>query len=205
MIWTLRGGGFISPHPLTGRREKMGCGASSTAGAKYAAATEEAPLRADKGDTDSAKTAYQNAAKARAAKKLDVDVVMSYEPSYSPELYELVTAALGKDYKVGARGVKSISKARRLVIYLSPSYFDSKDCCAEFCEAVKTGIEVVLVCVEGSVWKDASGNDMPFPSITDVPAGPTRDAASVLFGLTIAIDHRARYLPTFVEKLRQRL
>lgn len=186
----------------------MGCGASTNASAKYEAAPrDEAPLRAEKGGElqGDAKTAYQSRMAARVASKIDTDLVMSFDPAYSPALYELVTTALSKDYKVGPRGVKAVAKARRMVIFLSPTYFGSKDNCAEFCEAVKAGVEVVLVCVEGSVWKDASGNDMPFPSLEDVPAGPARDAASVLFGLTIAIDHKARYLPTFVEKLRQRL
>ena len=63
---------------------------------------------------------------------------------------------------------------------------------------------MVLVCVDGSSW----GGE-PFPALSDVPettgdARP-RDAASVLFGITIAIEHRERYLAAFVEKLRGRL
>ena len=61
-----------------------------------------------------------------------------------------------------------------------------------------------MVCVDGSEWAG-----MPFPSISDVPetigSVHPRDAASVLFGHTIALEHRTAYLGAFVEKLRQRL
>ena len=187
----------------------MGCGSSVPAGAKYAASdappeTKDPAVDVSGGDINP-KSAYIAACKARAAKKQDYDVTLSFEGSFARELYEDVTSELAKDYKVAPRGVKSLHKSSRLIVFLSPPYFDSKECCAEFCEAIKAGVEVVLVCVEGSMWKDASGNDMPFPAISDVPAGAPRDAASILFGLTIAIDHKARYLPTFVEKLRQRI
>ena len=129
---------------------------------------------------------------------------MSFEQSFSPELYSMVSDALGKDYKIGPRGLKSIQNASKLIIFLSPPFFENKDCCAEFCEAVKAGVEVVMVCVDGSEWAG-----MPFPSISDVPetigSVHPRDAASVLFGHTIAIEHRTAYLGAFVEKLRQRL
>lgn len=182
----------------------MGCGAS-TAGppsAKYAAAPDGENLPPDaKGD---GKAAYLSKLAVRKYNPAKYDVVMSFDPSFSPELYKLVSDELSKDYSVGPRGVKSIQSASKLVIFLSPSYFASKDCCNEFCEVVKTGVEVVLVCVDGSEWAG-----MPFPQLTDLPetmgAVRPRAAGAVLFGHTIAIEHRNAYLGAFVEKLRQRL
>ena len=143
---------------------------------------------------------YLSRCKARADGANEFDVVLSYAEAHQPELYKIIAAELGKDYKVGGRGVKAIDSAARLVCFLSPPYFSNEACRAEFCEAVKAGVEVVLVCVDGSEWQG-----QPFPALTDVPAGETREAASVLFGITIAIEHRRSYLAGFVEKLRQRL
>ena len=182
----------------------MGCGAS--AHDKYTPA-DGAPLgqeHAEKAPSGDSKVGYADAVKARSAKKQPYDVSLSYDASYSPELYKMVAAELGKDYKVGS-GLKSIKSSRRLIIFLSPPYFTNKTCCAEFCEAVSAGVEVVLICVDGSTW---AGN--PFPSLDDVPAEMRtdkggvvrpRDAASILLGRTIAIEHKASYLPAFVEKL----
>ena len=81
-------------------------------------------------------------------------------------------------------------------------------CLKQFCEAVTAGIDVLPVCVEGSTW-----SGMPFPQLTDVPetvetplgTKAPRDAASAVFGHTIAIEHKSAYVSAFVQKLRERL
>ena len=103
---------------------------------------------------------------------------------------------------------QGICDSRRVVSFISQTYFDSPACCAEFCEAVGNGVEVILVSVEGSSW-----HGMPFPALTDVPETAQtdeglvkpRDAAAAVFGHTIALDHVDAYLDAFLTNLGKRL
>ena len=116
----------------------MGCGASTSNPQLKYASKDAAPI-AQAGVRDpaqsEAKKQYLEAVKRRGSQKYDA--VLSFETSYSPNLYEVVSTELKKSYIVGDRMLSSISEASRLIIFLSPSYFSDAMCCAEFCEAVK--------------------------------------------------------------------
>lgn len=143
------------------------------------------------------------------------DVYLSFDDS-AAELAGSVRESLGSTHRVGPQPdstlttkLENVRSAYKLVVFLTPSYFDSAVCCAEFCEAVEHSIEVVPVCVEGSSWAG-----MPFPALSDVPetahleGGATvhpRDAASAVFGTHIAISHKAAYLDAFLHWVRERV
>ena len=58
-----------------------------------------------------------------------------------------------------------VREAARLVLFLSPRIFESPWCMLEVCEAVRTGVEVVPVVVDGTTWRGG-----PFPDVDrDVP------------------------------------
>ena len=125
----------------------MGCGASTPSSTKYVAADDARPENKDMREPvqSTAKKDYLDAIKVRQSVVHKYDVVLSFEPSYSPNLYDVVSTELGKKYVLGDRSLAAIAESSRLVIFLSPPYFSNAACCAEFCEAVKAGVEVAPV------------------------------------------------------------
>jgi hypothetical protein len=194
----------------------MGCGASAAA-PKYEVA-DGAPVKAPSNATGrieaaALKAAYTSAVKTDKADR-QWDTFLSYEETGEALAGKVRDYLQGDHYRVPIKRaeldaqLQGVLDSRKVVIFLTPAYFDSAECCAEFCEAVRKGVEVMPVCVEGSSWAG-----MPFPALTDVPeavetANGTvwpRDAAGAVFGHTIAIDHKAAYVEAFLDKLRERL
>ena len=149
---------------------------------------------------------------AGASQEKEYDAYLSFEATAASLAAEVRSSLEGYQLPVPASGLKeklaTLRASRRVVIFLTPTYFSDAGCCAEFCEAVAAGIEVLPVCVEGSTW-----SGMPFPALTDVPekvetpvgTKAPRDAAGAVFGHTIAIEHKSAYVSAFVQKLRERL
>ena len=190
----------------------MGCGASTAAPDKYA----EGTLPASPGGRD-LKKQYTDKIKSAESLSADAkpwDTFLSYEDS-AAVLADATREKLGAlQYKVPTKRndleaqKEGVRTSRRVVVFFSPAFFNTPSCCAEFCEAVEAGVEVLPVAVEGASW---GGN--PFPQLTDVPesmdtsAGviKPREAAAAVFGHTIALDHKNAYLDAFFEKLSNRL
>ena len=155
---------------------------------------------------------YADALKAGSSQQKEYDCYLSCEATAASLAAEVRSSLEGYQLPAPTGGLKEKLSALRasgkVVIFLTPAYFSDAGCCAEFCEAVAAGIEVLPVCVEGSTW-----SGMPFPQLTDVPetvetpvgTKAPRDAAGAVFGHTIAIEHKSAYLPAFVQKLRERL
>ena len=155
---------------------------------------------------------YADALKAGSSQQKEYDCYLSCETTAASLAAEVRSSLEGYQLPAPTGGLKEKLSALRasgkVVIFLTPAYFSDAGCCAEFCEAVAAGIEVLPVCVEGSTW-----SGMPFPQLTDVPetvetpvgTKAPRDAAGAVFGHTIAIEHKSAYLPAFVQKLRERL
>ena len=147
-----------------------------------------------------------------ASQEKEYDAYLSFEATAASLAAEVRSSLEGYQLPAPTSGLKeklaTLRASRRVVIFLTPKYFSDAGCCAEFCEAVAAGIEVLPVCVEGSTW-----SGMPFPALTDVPekmetpvgTKAPRDAAGAVFGHTIAIEHKAAYVSAFVLKLRERL
>ena len=160
----------------------------------------------------SVKKEYAEALQKASNASKQYDAFLSFESTAAQLAAEVRSSLDGYGIPEGKRSLKEnleeLRASRRVVILLTPQYFGSETCCAEFCEAVAEGIEVLPVCVEGSTWAG-----MPFPALTDVPekvqtaAGQKlpRDAAGAVFGHTIAIEHKFAYMSGFVQKLRERL
>ena len=136
-----------------------------------------------------------------ASQEKEYDAYLSFEATAASLAAEVRSSLEGYQLPAPASGLKeklaTLRASRRVVIFLTPKYFSDAGCCAEFCEAVAAGIEVLPVCVEGSTW-----SGMPFPALTDVPekmetpvgTKAPRDAAGAVFGHTIAIEHKAAYV-----------
>ena len=161
----------------------MGCGASSLPASKYADARPEPPQNEAPADTSpimattkveaaKLKADYAAAVKAPPKGSRQWDAFISFDASSAKDLGDKIrTTLLGASYKVptARRGdvtaqLQGVRDAARVILLLTPSYFDNPTCCAEFCEAVHRGIAIVPVCVEGSTWQG-----MPFPQLSDVP------------------------------------
>ena len=188
----------------------MGCGASTPAPTERYAVVEQEPSHA----ATLKKRYSEKIMSTSSADEKQWDVFLSYDPS-ADELATTVRDRLTKlSYKVPTRRPEvdaqklGVRASRKMVVFFSPLYFESATCCAEFCEAVEAGVEVLPVCVEGATW-----HGQPFPQLTDVPEAVDtsegsvrpRDAATAVFGHTIALDHKAAYLQAFLEKLSNRL
>ena len=185
----------------------MGCGASSPPGAKYA---ESPPIKGD----DLIKS-YTERIRESDLRKAQWDTFVSAAPAETALAKRVRDHLRAAGYKIPNprkepdAQKQGIRDSRRVVSFISQTYFDSPACCAEFCEAVINGVEVLPVSVEGSSWRG-----MPFPALTDVPETAQtdegrlvkpRDAAAAVFGHTIALDHMDAYLDAFLENLGKRL
>ena len=177
----------------------MGCGASTSAPPKYAVPAETAVRALKRVPAAELKQSYASSIKQAKKGEKQWDAFISHEASAKELVGKIRDDLATKKYRspmqrkeltAQLQGVKDSS---RVVILLTPAFFDNPTCCAEFCEAVYAGVEVLPVCVEGSTW-----SGMPFPALTDVPEVVTtevgdlypRDAAAAVFAHTIAVSLR---------------
>ena len=102
----------------------------------------------------------------------------------------------------------AVRAAATFVCLLSPSFFESAECCFELSVACAAGVPILFIVVDGSTWEGKS-----FPAAADVPEEQTlggrcirvRDAAVPAFASSKTLDHSRSYFEAFLEQLKQGL
>lgn len=98
---------------------------------------------------------------------------------------------------------KIVAGCTNFIFILTDNVFDSKWCMRELESAVEAGVNIILVCKEGSRWRDEKGVkccDFPPPHIIDALPGKVRSVFT-----RKALQHSDEYYQMFVELLLQRI
>ena len=196
----------------------MGCGASSAAPAKYevaadarsepAKATPAPPgqVAAEAAPTGAPSSAAPAAAAAVSSGSESYETVFSCAPD-AEGVAQRVSDELKKvGYRVG-EGRAALSQTSSVVVCLSREYFATERCCAEFCMAVRNGITIVLVIVEGATWglkKRPEADDVP-EAVIDGADGTLRpreafESAMAHGAAQRMLEHSRSVVPAVPEK-----